>query len=495
VSVFLLGIVGTASGQITYVDADANGANDGSTWADAYNYLQDALADAASDGDVNKIWVAQGIYKPDTNSADPNGSGNREATFQLISGVALYGGFPSGGGVWNDRDSDACETILSGNINMLDVSADNSYHVVTGSGTNDTAVLDGFILTAGNARGVSPHYDGGGMYNSSGSPTLTKCAFSNNRANTRGGGLYNCDSSGPTLTNCTFSGNTADQGGAMYNDNSSGPTLINCCFCLNSAYVGGGVCNHDNSSLTLTNCTFAGNRADRYAGGMYAGGGPAVTNCIFWGNSDAGGEDESAQIFGGTPRVAFSCIQDDDPNDANIPFGGADSNNIDDNPMFVRGPSPGPDGDWDGVNSDYGDLHLQAGSPCVDAGDNNSIAPDTGDLDGDGNTTEPTPCDLDGHPRFVDDPGTLDTGNGAKPIVDMGADEFPYLGDLNFSGVVNFVDFAVFASAWQTEQGQAQYNPACDISIPPDGYINWHDLDVFADNWLLVTNVWDWWKQ
>ena len=30
----------------------------------------------------------------------------------------------------------------------------------------------------------------------------------------------------------------------------------------------------------------------------------------------------------------------------------------------------------------------------------------------------------------------------------------------------------------------AQYNPACDISIPADSYIDWRDLDVLTANWL-----------
>ena len=64
IAVFLLGIHCTiAAGGTIYVDANAAGANNGSSWANAYNYLQDALADATVSGD--DIWVAKGMYKPD----------------------------------------------------------------------------------------------------------------------------------------------------------------------------------------------------------------------------------------------------------------------------------------------------------------------------------------------------------------------------------------------------------------------------------------------
>ena len=50
-----------ATGEIIYVDDDASGANDGSSWTDSYNDLQDALA-VAQYGD--EIRVAQGVYTP-----------------------------------------------------------------------------------------------------------------------------------------------------------------------------------------------------------------------------------------------------------------------------------------------------------------------------------------------------------------------------------------------------------------------------------------------
>ena len=60
-----------------------------------------------------------------------------------------------------------------------------------------------------------------------------------------------------------------------------------------------------------------------------------------------------------------------------------------------------------------GDYHLQSGSPCIDAGDNDAVPFGTA-------------IDLDGKVRRVDD-SAPDTGHGTKPIVDMGA--YEYVGD------------------------------------------------------------------
>ena len=68
---------------IRYVKWDAKGANNGTSWLDAYTELQAALT-AASSGD--QIWVAAGTYKPTAGT-------DRTASFQLKNGVAIYGGF------------------------------------------------------------------------------------------------------------------------------------------------------------------------------------------------------------------------------------------------------------------------------------------------------------------------------------------------------------------------------------------------------------------
>ncbi|GAF98537.1 unnamed protein product, partial [marine sediment metagenome] len=214
--------------------------------------------------------------------------GDRLATFQLLNGVALRGGYAGcGADDPDERDIAAYETILSGDLfgddgPDFENNIENSYHVVTGSGTDETAIIDGFTITAGNADGVScPHNLGAGMHNDLGSPTVTNCTFSGNVAG-HGGGMYNSYNSSPTVSNCTFSGNSAGTGGGMCNCGS--PTVTNCTFSGNSAYYyGGGMYNCLDSSPTVINCTFSGNLAG-YGGGMNNLSSSTVINCTFSGN-------------------------------------------------------------------------------------------------------------------------------------------------------------------------------------------------------------------
>ncbi|MHC4346802.1 MAG: hypothetical protein ACYSUP_19210, partial [Planctomycetota bacterium] len=78
---------------------------------------------------------------------------DRTATFQLKNGVLIKGGYAGFGEPDpNSRDIEVYETILSGDIGFVGYNFDNSFHIVTSSYTDSTAVLDGFIITAGNAN-------------------------------------------------------------------------------------------------------------------------------------------------------------------------------------------------------------------------------------------------------------------------------------------------------------------------------------------------------
>ena len=273
---------------------------------------------------------------------------------------------------------------------------------------------------------------GGGMYNVGASPTVTNCTFSGNEGLIAGGGMGNISSS-PTVTNCTFTGNSGGENGGGMSNLDSSPTVTNCTFSENSAndYEGGGGMSNRNSSPTVTNCTFNGNSTAQNGGGMYnSEGNPTVTNCTFSGNEaflGGGGMGNISSsptvtnciLWGDSPDEIFATNGDPNVTFSNVEGGFPGTGNIDADPLFVD--ANGPDG-IPGTEDD--DLRLMSGSPCIDAGDNTAVPPDTSDLDEDGDTKEPIPFDLDGNPRFVDDPDTKDTGNGDPPIVDMGAYEF-----------------------------------------------------------------------
>lgn len=321
-----------ATASIIYVDANATtGAHNGTSWANAYQYLQDA--NAATSG--TSIYVAQGTYKPDRNKAHPTGTGSRTATFQLKSGVALYGGFPTGGG---SRDPNLHQTILSGDLagndaNVADpcnlltepTRAENSYNVVNGSYTDATAILDGFTIKAGNADANSSEWPGdlgGGMLNYETSCTVNNCTFIENSTGQTGGAISNSQSDShisnctflrnaalyggggicsysylsnhPVVVNCSFISNkafgTGNNAGGLYNIESS-PEVNNCSFINNSAMYGGGVSNIMGSYPIITNCTFSGNSATYYGGvNNYSSSSPTLTNCTFSGNSAQDGD-------------------------------------------------------------------------------------------------------------------------------------------------------------------------------------------------------------
>lgn len=247
------------TGPILFAKVDAKGYC--SSWADACD-LQTALYHAQPGF---QVWVAKGAHTPSfaVDPADP-----RTATFQLKPGVAVYGGFSGNETALAQRNWLTHVTTLSGDIGETGSVGDNSYHVVSSSGLDATAILDGFTIKLGNANGTI-HNSGGGMVNSSSSPTLAHLAFSANNA-VYGGGMYN-DASNPLLTDVTFSRNTADQGGGVYGDDSS-PVLYDVTFYKNiAAYRGGGMCNLNTSSPTLTRVTFSQNGTD--ANVSFGGGG------------------------------------------------------------------------------------------------------------------------------------------------------------------------------------------------------------------------------
>src|SRR5690606_30627167 len=133
---------------------------------------------------------------------------DRTATFALTSGVALYGGFDGTETMREERDWTVHESILSGDVGVPGDSTDNAYHVVTASGVDRTAVLDGLTVERGWAGGAAaPHDRGGGLLLLAGSPTIRHARIRLNFAvgggEEIGGGMYVEDGS-PLVEDTAF---------------------------------------------------------------------------------------------------------------------------------------------------------------------------------------------------------------------------------------------------------------------------------------------------
>lgn len=498
--------------NIVYVDQSVSGGS-GNSWANAIPELRDALAWAQDwDGDTDgtlQIWVAEGIYLP-------TGDGStRTATFQLLNNVEIFGGFDPDNGIISLEDerilppqggTEGGGSILSGDIDGNDdpfapdtdsdnysetlsqtdhIQGTNSYHVVTGSGAENTALLDGFTITAGNTYNASdPHQNGGGIFNENGNPTLKNLVIEGNRALLVGGGIFSTENSSLTLNNVVLAHNTALFGGGMAIDNSRS-TLVNVRMESNSAYSDGGAISGglngtlliinalfvDNSALgsggagalsignsdaTLINATFVNNSAENGTGGaIFSNGDMRIVNSIFWENT---AEDEANDFFNGedaTADITNSILNSGDSDDV-VSAGTLSCNRCSDlDPLFS---DPG-----------NGDFTLSSKSPAINSGTN---APYESGRAAEGITT-----DLAGDDRIYDG-GTVDMGafefQGEPDEIPQGEDkrllvgnDEPYVfsgSDFNLTGSVETVRVISFTGFGSLKlDGEEIYAPV-DIS-------------------------------
>jgi len=232
-----------AAGQ-TYVDADATGAGDGSSWANAYPTLQEALANTPS----GEIWVAAGTYYPDAGpSASPD---DRTESFTVDSGVTVRGRFEGTESSPDERmlDRGVNPTVLSGEIQQDADSTNNAYHVLDQSG----GVVEAVRITQGTANGAGPQGRGGGAILSGGE--LRRSFLQGNRAR-RGAAAYVTGS--PELRRLLINDNHAARTGALYLE-SDAATLNNLTVADNTVGSPDGVngLHHVDSDATVTNSAF-----------------------------------------------------------------------------------------------------------------------------------------------------------------------------------------------------------------------------------------------
>ena len=476
VSIALLLLSATAlsvqAQPVFFVDADATGTNNGTSWTDAFTDLQEALA-VALNGD--EIWVAEGTYKPIVPADSANVTDvERSARFQLRNGVGLYGGFAGTEASRDERDIPAHPTILSGDLlgNDNDVinpdeptRAENSWHVVkaddlSAGPVNAATVLDGFFITGGNANELPPNTDdtGGGLLivGSQGmfsELTVRNVVFTANTA--RFGGGAGCAFSAPTFSHVVFIGNAvsgemAGDGGGMQNlfcastlrnvrfrnntaerfggglMNNRGTTLMNgVTFIENNGERGGGMYNLDDNAVVV-NAVFFSNVAVISGGGMYNDESPAaVMNALFSGNRTLDPERRGGGAMGNFREEPFLT---------NLVFYGNSSArdggalfNINSNPTIIN--SILWNNQADGEQDELFSGGLPGGNPRVFSSIVEGGLP-PGITDGGGNlNADPLFADADGAddlPGTIDDdfrlmPGSpaIDVGNNAGLLFDV----------------------------------------------------------------------------
>lgn len=257
------------SRRVVYVKNTATGANNGSSWLNAYTTLTSALASAV-DGD--EIWIAGGVYKPST-------SGNRDATFTVSKFVILLGGFSGSETQVTQRDWRVNSTILSGDLAGNDTGpgvnqGDNSKRLVSVTSANGV-ILDGLTITGGSNTTSSPDFGCGlGLITSSyggslaSSVMVRNCIFKWNYALSYGGaiGLWGSITTPLTVDGCAFIQNSAPaNGGGAIQIDSAGLIVTNSLFLQNTGSGSGAITVNNARDIYIANSVFSGNTA---GGGM-----------------------------------------------------------------------------------------------------------------------------------------------------------------------------------------------------------------------------------
>lgn len=401
-----------------FVNSNATGLNNGTSWTNAYTNLETAITASNSS---NEIWVAAGTYKPS--------GASRTSTFLLKDGLTMYGGFNGTETIRDQRNPKNNITILSGDVNGNDntiitatetTRQDNLYHVISVRGSAVYILIDGFTITGGNANGG----------------TLTSGTASAQYYHTRGGAVYLntytlLDNINLKMQNCIFEKNSGSDTGVA------------------ACYFAGGI-NYQTFRLDLDSCiirnNFSGTNAQILiagAGGFNWNGLSEIKNCLFHNNTSTsgasclylsastanGGTQNSISVdvinatFANNTGTSGNTIRTD--NGSNTRFKNCIIyNNGSTAPFFIGGTLGGPvvqntiseGGQISSTNSNpllNPDYSLASGSPAINSGNNSLLIN--------------MPFDLNGNDRIV------------NSIVDMGAIEYnSALNNTNFDSYSQF---------------------------------------------------------
>lgn len=380
----------TQAQTIIYVDSAAAGLDNGTSWVNAYNDLQDALEAAQPN---TQVWVAKGSYSPTKNWLDvlQDWRSNKK-TFKMRPGVRVLGGFNGTETQINQRDWRKNKTRLTA-IDP-DPTMQTAACVVFFDNLDQTSQLDGFWITDGHTYSGDWLLFGAGITIRKGNPILGNLIIKNNTSDNgddRSSGGISVHESSPYIYNCeiTKNSNSAYGGGlTIKGPNLPGAKVVNTLIANNTALEGGGVSIKIVPYAQFTNVTIANNTS---ISGPASGVKMFLTSTPFNLDFKNSNIDGSIDLFNLIPVTAYinyaNCmvLNSGGSSNWNANLGTDGGNNMDAYPYYRDTAS--------------GDFRLDNCSPLIEAGKNTYIPKDTYDWDFDNDVLEWIPYDLDGNER------------------------------------------------------------------------------------------------
>ena len=328
--------------QILYVNKNTpNPQGDGSSWANAIPELAHALKWANNNASPNwattplQIWVAGGTYTPLYSPIDGEfgKQKGRANAFLLVKDVQLFGGFAGTENSISQRDLSNTNnaSILSGDRDANDAlinpapnrgvrhtassRAQNTYHVLMGSGNLGQTKVDGFTIQGANASSVSQsisgfyingnyfsHFSGGGIYIRKANIPFKNLKLQDNTAN-RGAGIYNIDANSSLVNSIIHHNHATDAGGGIYINLNGQMQFTNVSIALNSAPQGEAIVTKLSNPILHNSIIFGDIK--ELLGGTYT----AYHSLIEGNNTTTNG---NINTYGLTPTLVFNNPFQDD---------------------------------------------------------------------------------------------------------------------------------------------------------------------------------------
>jgi len=295
-----------AAGSVVFVDVDASGSGDGSSWSNAYTDVK-----AAVDGLIassRQIWVADGTYAV---------SGT--ATVD-VDNISIYGGFNGTETFLSQRDINQNFAILDGEGSAGD---GNGYRIFYVAATN--VLIDGLTIQNADVGNYSP-FEGNAIYSVGDALEIANCIFKNNHyagGNRMGGCIY--AKKALTVDSCMFDSNIAGigshgSGGAIAFNSSDALLVKNSAFAGNKVFSdgpngrGGAIYIYGGADADVINCSFYTNSAVNIGGAIAVDGNSSLTvkNSILWDDSavNTNIENEISLVDAGSSLTISYCDVD-----------------------------------------------------------------------------------------------------------------------------------------------------------------------------------------